>query len=168
MQRGAATNARAEGLAVEAHEQQADIRIARDVAERAVHVVAVVLRIFERVGADDLDEARIARAHGAVDRLAVRCGDEKEARGLDQLAILLPELAVHAVFLESISDAAAIEPILQLAHAVVVEGGFGFHSLIPASPGGSDLVARTVSGWRRLQTDPAVGVVHSQLAADRG
>jgi len=40
-----------------------------------------------------------------------------------ELAVLLPELEVEAMLLEAVGDAAAVETVLQLTHAVVVEGG---------------------------------------------
>ena len=49
--------------------------------------------------------------------------DEKESRRLDEPAVLLPELEVEAMLLEAVGDAAAVETILQLTHAVVVKRG---------------------------------------------
>ena len=47
----------------------------------------------------------------------------KAARALDQLAVLLPEREVEAMLLQAVGDAAAVEAVLQLPHAVVIEGG---------------------------------------------
>src|ERR1700730_7833819 len=118
-----APDARAKRLAVEAHEQQPDVRVAVNIAECAVHVVAVVLGVLERVGPGDPDEAGIARTHGAIDIVLIARRDEKESRLFDELALLLPELEVEAMLLEAVGDTAAVEAVLQLAHAVVVEGG---------------------------------------------
>ena len=117
-----AANARAKRLAVEAHEQQPDIRIATNIAERAVHVVAVIFGVFERVRPGDPDKAGIARTHRTIDIVLIAGRDEKEPRLLDQPAVLLPELEMEAMLLKAIGDAAAIEAVLQLAHAVMVEG----------------------------------------------
>src|SRR5579859_3127509 len=117
-----APDAGAERLAVEAHEQQSDIRIAMNIAERAVHVVAVILGVLDRVGSGDLDEAGIAGTHRAIDIVLIARRDEKESRLFDETAVLLPKLEVEAMLLETVGDAAAVEAVLQLAHAVVVEG----------------------------------------------
>src|SRR3984893_15584147 len=94
-----------------------------NIAEGAVHVVAVVFGILERVGPGDPDEAGIARAHRAIDVVPIARRDEKESRLFDELAILLPELKVEAMLLEAVGDTAAVEAILQLTHAVMIEGG---------------------------------------------
>jgi len=70
-----------------------------------------------------VDEPGIARAHGAVDVVAVARRDEEEPRLRDELAVLLPPFEVETVLLQAIGDAAAVEAVLQLAHAVVVEWG---------------------------------------------
>jgi hypothetical protein len=57
-----ASDTRAERLAIEAHEQQPDVRVPVNIAECAVHVVAVVLGVLERVGPGDPDETWIANA----------------------------------------------------------------------------------------------------------
>jgi len=120
-----AANARAERLAVEAHEQQADVRVLVNIAKRAVHVVAVILGIFERVGSGDLDETGIARAHRTIDVVLIARRDEKESRRFDEIVVLLPELEMEAMFLEAVGDTAPVETILQFAHAVVIEGRAG-------------------------------------------
>src|SRR5471032_1158153 len=119
---GLAPDARAKRLAVEAHEQQPDVRVVVNVAERAVHVVAVVLGVLERVGSGDPDEAGIARSHGAIDIVLIDRCDEEEPCLFDELVVLLPELEVKAMLLEAVGDAAPVEAVLQLAHAIVVEG----------------------------------------------
>src|SRR6267378_5411719 len=123
MDRCLASDARAKRLAVEAHEQQPDVRVPVNIAECAVHVVAVVLGVLERVGPGDPDEAWIARTHRTIDVVLIARRDEKESRLFDELAVLLPELEVEAVLLEAVGDTAAVEAVLQLTHAVVVEGG---------------------------------------------
>src|SRR6202047_1924667 len=118
-----ASDARAKRLAVEAHEQQPDVRVPVNIAEGAVHVVAVIFGVLERVGPGDPDEAGIARTHRTIDGVLIARRDEKEPRLFDQLAVLLPELEVQAMLLEAVGDTAAVEAVLQLAHAVVVKGG---------------------------------------------
>src|SRR5580704_4146602 len=118
-----APDTRAKRLAVEAHEQQPDVRIAVNIAEGAVHVVAVVFGVFQCVGPGDPDKAGIARTHRTIDVVLIARRDEKESRLFDELAILLPELEVEAMLLEAVGDTAAVEAILQLTHAVMVEGG---------------------------------------------
>jgi hypothetical protein len=117
-----APDAGAKRLAVEAHEQQPDIRVAVNIAECAVHVVAVVFGIFERVGPGDPDEAGIARTHRTIDVVPITRRDEKESRLFDELVVLLPELEVEAMLLEAVGDTAAVEAVLQFTHAFMVEG----------------------------------------------
>src|ERR1700731_3826 len=118
-----ASNARAKRLTVEAHEQQPDVRVPVNIAECSVHVVAVVLGVLERVEPGDPDEAWIARTHRTIDVVPITRRDEKESRLFDELAVLLPELEVEAMLLEAVGDTAAVVAVLQLTHAVVVEGG---------------------------------------------
>src|ERR1700731_1232123 len=118
-----ASDARTRRLTVEAHEQQPDVRVPVNIAECAVHVVAVILGVLERVGPGYPDETGIARTHGTIDVVPIARRDEKESRLFDELAVLLPELEVKAMLFEAVGDTAAVEAVLQLAHAVVVERG---------------------------------------------
>src|SRR5216684_4495455 len=118
-----ASDTRAKRLAIEAHEQQPDVRVPVNIAECAVHVVAVVLGVLERVGPGDPDEAWIARTDRTIDVVLIARRDEKESGLFDELAVLLPELEVEAMLLEAVGDTAAVQAVLQLTHAVVVEGG---------------------------------------------
>jgi hypothetical protein len=104
-----ASDARAKRLAVEPHEQQSDVRVAVNIAERAVHVVAVVFGILERVEAGDPDEAGIAGTHRTIDIVLIARRDEKEPGLFDQLAVLFPELEVEAMLLQTVGDTAAVE-----------------------------------------------------------
>ena len=79
--------------------------------------------VLERVGPGDPDEAWIARTHRTIDVVLIARRDEKESRLFDELAVLLPELEMEAVLLEAVGDTAAVQAVLQLTHAVVVEGG---------------------------------------------
>src|SRR6202048_3881434 len=117
-----ASDARAKRLAVEAHEQQPDVRVPVNIAECAVHVVAVVLGVLERVGPGDPDEAGIARTHRTIDVVLIARRDEKESRLFDERAVLLPELEVEAMLLEAVGDTAAVVAVLQLTHTVMVKG----------------------------------------------
>src|ERR1700691_3970987 len=94
-----------------------------NIAEGAVHVVAIVFGVLERVGPGDPDEAGIARTHRTIDVVLIARCDEKESGLFDELAVLLPELEVEAMLLETVGDTAAVVAVLQLAHAVMVEGG---------------------------------------------
>src|SRR5690554_5105718 len=108
-------DAHAQRGAVEPQEEQADVRIAGDVPQRAVHRVAVVLGELDDVVAHDPDEAGIPRLDTAVDVVAPGGGNEEEGRGLDQLAVAAPERLVAAMALERVGDPAPVEAVLQLA-----------------------------------------------------
>ncbi len=116
-----AADARAEGLAIETDEQEAHVGVAVDVAERTVHVVAVVLGVLEGIVARDLDEPGIPRTHRTVHVVLIARRDEEEARLFDQFEVLLPELEVEPMLFQAVGHAAAIEAILHLPHAVVIE-----------------------------------------------
>ena len=80
-----AVDADAPALAVEAHEQEADIRVLRDVADRAVHRIAVILGILDHVRSGDPDKAGIAGADAAIDVVLPRgCDEEGEETGTGQ------------------------------------------------------------------------------------
>src|SRR5690606_38645731 len=104
-------------LAIEAQENEPDVRIARDIAQGPVHRVAVVLGELDDIRADDPHEAGIARLDVAVDVVTPGGGNEEERRSLDQLAIGIPELVVPPMALERVGDPPAVEAVLQLAHA---------------------------------------------------
>ncbi|KRQ12026.1 hypothetical protein AOQ73_05125 [Bradyrhizobium pachyrhizi] len=130
-----ASDARAKRLAVEPYKQQSDVRVAVNIAERAVHVVAVVLRELKRIRPGDPHEAGIAGTYRAIDVVLIAGRDEKEARLLDELAVLFPELEVEAMLLEAVGDTPTVEAVLQLTHSVVIERGADWvgHGNPPAS-----------------------------------
>src|SRR5262245_40816137 len=111
----------AERLSVETHKEQADVRVPMNIAEGAVHVVTVVLRVLPRVGPGELDEAEIARPNGTIDVVLIARRDKKEACLSDELAVLLPELEVEAMLLEAVGNTAPVESVLQFTHSVMVE-----------------------------------------------
>src|SRR5690606_29791110 len=104
-----AVDAHPQRLAVEAQEEQAHVGIPGDVAEGAVHRVAVVLRELDDIVPDDPDESRVTGLDAAVDVLAPGRGDEEKRRGLDELSIAVPEDVMAAVALERIGDPAPVE-----------------------------------------------------------
>src|SRR5690349_14768840 len=121
--RSLASDARAKALSVEAHEQQPDIRVPVNIAKCPVHVVAVILGILERVGSGDFDKTGIAGAHRTIDVVPIARRDEKELRLFDELSVLFPEFEMEPMLLQPVGDTAPIEAVLQLTHAIVVEGG---------------------------------------------
>jgi hypothetical protein len=48
-------------------------------------------------------------------------GDEEERRGLDHDAVVVPEIIAAAARGQAIGDPAAVEPVLQRPHSIVVE-----------------------------------------------
>jgi len=96
--------------------------------------------VNEQAEAGLLQFARFSRLDGPGDKLQSRIAEIEKQLGamlfdlayikrtrkrvsLIELAVLLPELKVEAMLLQGVGDTAAVEPVLQLTHAVVVERG---------------------------------------------
>jgi len=104
-------------------EEQPDLRVRKDVAEREVHAVAVVAREGDRPLVEDAHEARIAALVGAL-REAVRIGgcEEEHVARLDEGAVVFVDRLVHDPFLDAIGQPARVEAVLLAPVAVVVDG----------------------------------------------
>lgn len=122
MDAGSAIDADAQALAIKFHKQQADIGILADIAQRAVHRIAVIFGIFERTWPNNLHKPRVAGLGATVDIAVVGRGNEEHLGFLDHLFLGIPEFPVNALVRDGICRASPVMFILKRTHAFVKEG----------------------------------------------
>jgi len=108
--------------ALERDEQQADLGVDEQVADRQEHAVAVVDRERDRALVQNTHEAGVAALVGAVrSAVLVGGGDEEHVHALDERAVAVADDVGHLDVLEPVGEPARVEAVLQRAASGVVE-----------------------------------------------
>ena len=116
----------------EADEEQPDVRVLPQISHRDVHAVPVVVGERDRLLVHDAHESGLAALVRAVRAaLFVRRRDEEHVDVLDERRVVLADEVVEQDLFDAVRDPPRVEPVLQLAAAVVIDDAHVPASLKP-------------------------------------
>ena len=109
-------------LPLEVDEEQADVRVLGQVAEREVHAVSVEARERDRLLVEHAHESRLAPLVGALwFPVRVGRGEEEHVARLDEVTVVLVDRVVDDPFLDSVGESSRVEAVLEAPVAVVID-----------------------------------------------